>query len=558
MELDYLRELLDKQNELDAQAAEMTDLAGQSGLADSNLETLNRQRVYLSDERNEVGSDIEQAQAQQEFNAAANDATNMGMLEEIEALGNIEEPEQMATPQVTAPEGMMFDGGLQSNPDDNKYSSLQDLMRGVSVAPAVEEVPMSVGTPAELPNTLETEPEVTPPKIDIIEKVKQLKQANPDVPLSVLMEQAKKEKNDEEADLLYQRGLLEMLDIGADTKVDKSGIKAQLKNVQQNYKDNVAIAVQKNKEQEENKLNSKDSPITKTMRKIAKQLGIELDADMTAKDLMDSGLKLNTLVGLKSNQDVAKLAQKMKAKLNDQKDKKQVLKDASKLSETNKKYYLDMAQRVGALKRGSSFKDLDTKLNAVAEMRLKLDNAINGKIPLNRASAVDLSAVWSKALTGGIPAQGLIEQTLPISIKSDFARAVNYMSNQPVTNFISKDNLNLMKNQLDLLEKAVDIRKGEKLATVYNDYRTVIDSDPMFNEIINRNYGKYVKRNKDGFYQSTKALTTSGGATGKDQGSVIDKGAEAMIDKVMENAVRKNITLSREEAIKYLQDKGKL
>ena len=117
--------------------------------------------------------------------------------------------------------------------------------------------------------------------------------------------------------------------------------------------------------------------------------------------------------------------------------------------------------------------------------------------------------------------------------------------------------LELMRDQLDILEKAVDIRKGEKLATVYNDYKTVIDSDPTFSDSINRNYGKYVKRNKDGFYEATKSLTTSGEATGKNS-SVIERGVDAMVEKVLENAKKRNITISREEAMEYLKSKGKL
>jgi len=522
MSVDYLKELLGKQNDID--------------------EVLSSKEVAQEDDLD-------------------------GLIGDIESLGE-EEPIMSEEPIIEPPKDIEFDGSLQSHPDDNKYANLLDDILNKT---PVEEPIQSVGIPAEIsqestvvPEVVEpVEPTITPEAVepktdDIIEMARQIKKSNPDIPLSELMKQAKDASRKREADLLYQRAMLEALDVGETTKVDKSHINSQLEGLDKSYNQDVAIAAQKNKENQEKTINDPNSDISKTMKRIAKQLGIEIGSDMTAKELMNAGLKMNTLVSMKSNRDVSEFSQNMKAKLNEAKDEQRIAKDSQKIKAENKKYFLDMEQRVGALKRGSSFKDLDTKLNAVAEMRLKLDQALSGKVPLNRASAVDLSAVWSKALTGGIPAQGLIEQTLPISMKSDFARAVNYLANEPVTNFISKKNLELMNNQLKVLEQSVNIRKGEKLASVYNSYNQVINSDPQFKEIIKRNYGKYVAQNKDGYFEPTKSLTKSGAETGKKQGSIMDRTQESMISKVMDNAKIKGIQLTRQESIEYLKSKGKL
>lgn len=562
---------MDKYNSLQEKSdKEYSMLQNPVGLADTNVDSLEEQHLDTEDKLTQLENSIDGEKQQQEFNAAADNAVLEDIPNQIQSLGN--EPKvpmsvipekQLQELQSQPSEGFTFDGVLQSNPEDNKFNVLQSFMnRGILEQPVQQpQQLMSVGKPAELP---ETHPEDVEQKNkqdtrDIITIAKELKKQNPDIPLSQLMEEAAKQKRQEEADALYYRSALELLDVGNRTKTDKKLADAMYKKASENYKTNVAIAAQKDKENKEKKFNDPNSEISKMMKDIASKMGIQIDEETTAKDLMDSGLKLNTLMGLKSNQDIAAMNAAIKQNLADKKEQQQMLKDAEKVKKENQKYYIDMAQRVGALKRGSSFKDLDTKLNAIAEMKAKLKAALRGDVPMNEASANDLSAVWSKALTGGIPAQSLIEKTLPTTVQSTFAKGLNYLANRPVMDFISKKNLKLMQDQMDLLEKAVNIRKGEKLATVYNDYKSVLDSDPQFQEIINRNYGKYVKRNKDGYYEPVKALTLSGAETGKKQGDISDKATEAMIQQVINNAKAKHgVELTREEATEYLKRKGKL
>ena len=623
MELDYLKELLDKQKELDDRFDKQSDVVEMPGFTpeqeQENLDTLGN----VGEEIIKNDSDLDALKAQDEYNAAADAATYQDTLNsvvnppapEVPPMSPMDKAQHTdlmysllkdATIKDRMPEqdtNFQFDGSLQSNGDDHKYDELlgtiglnpeqsafqfdgslqsnaedhkyDQLMEAIGMKPVQSEEPMmteGVSNPIPTDQTQKSTKEIKP-KVDIMPIVKQLKKANPDKPLSELMEEAQRRADQREADLWYYKAAMGLLNVGNKGKVDTDLADKLIKDSDKFYKNELGRAIQKDKENREKGLLDPNSSISKTMRDIAQKLGIKMDNQTTARELMDAGLKLNTLMGLKSNNDIATMNAMVKNNLDHAKYLRQLEKDSNTVKRENKKYFLDMEQRLEALKRGSSFKDMDTTMNAVAQMRYKLDNALNGTTPLNQASAHDLSTVWSRALTGGIPASSLIEQTLPTSIKSQFAKAINYMANKPEMDFISRDNMKLMRDQLKILEEAINIRKGEKLASVYNAYTPVINSDPKFQEIIMRNHSKFVRRNKDGYYEPIKTLTQHADSIGKrskksgdkskitkqieaEKPSLQDNKIESNIQRIIENAKKRNVVLTREEAMNYLKRKG--
>ena len=132
---------------------------------------------------------------------------------------------------------------------------------------------------------------------------------------------------------------------------------------------------------------------------------------------------------------------------------------------------------------------------------MKLQDAISGKTPINEASAKDLSATWSRALTGGVPAASLITETMPITIKSDIAKIAEYFSTLPdnVTYYTTKQ-LKQMEKQLNTLDDAVNHNMGNTFSKVLTSYSEIINKNKAESDLIGALYGEYVDKTKEGYY----------------------------------------------------------
>lgn len=168
------------------------------------------------------------------------------------------------------------------------------------------------------------------------------------------------------------------------------------------------------------------------------------------------------------------------------------------------------------------------------------------------ASAKDLSSAWSKVLTGGVPAASLITETMPISLKSDIARMADYIMGQPTIGFYTKKNMQHMKEQLDLLEKATNQNIGNVYAQSLTGYSNLYNKYPTERKLVEAMYGHLVDFDEQGLAKAKSQF-------GENKKEVKSKSnySDAYLEKVMKG----NPGLTKEQVIgrldTYNAKKGK-
>tara|TARA_R110000803_G_scaffold200258_2_gene264552 strand:+ start:6511 stop:8844 length:2334 start_codon:yes stop_codon:yes gene_type:complete len=326
--------------------------------------------------------------------------------------------------------------------------------------------------------------------------------------------------------LAMQRAATQIGAAFGDIKPDYSGIDALSKDrpdsVKQ-FQENLALDAKSRKDEKEDKKDAfMDSPLADKMFK---------SVGLTAAQASMFGINASQILSMTHKEKMAATAAGAKLKAAELK----AAQGRTKMESGNKKILLDAYARMDSLKgRSSIFSKLETKLKNIDEIKATLKGWRDGSMKMNSQSALDLSAVWSKALTDGVPATSLIFGSMPITLKSKLADWTNFALNKPAINFYSDKNIKQMEDQINVLEKVTLRSKAERQHMTLMGLSNVYGNNPTELDLVKMKYGRLLDFDESG-RPKIKGNYQLKGETGKSSVGISKKKAMDYYNRIGKN-----------------------
>jgi hypothetical protein len=309
--------------------------------------------------------------------------------------------------------------------------------------------------------------------------------------------EAQEKDNDRADNALITRGARQIGSAFSGGKYDEGGLDEMGKprHVKQANQRFAADDADK-KEFDQEAFRDPDGEISIQIRDAYKKVtGKDLPDNVSAFQLQQAGINVMGLLGMNEK----KLERQEKASERVNKEEVKKTKDIAKNKKDEIKQLRDQATRLGGFKRGGIMKEQWNSYNAIKGMEARLDSAIKGKTKLIKSDAVDLSAIWSKVLTGGVPAQTLIFETMPESLKAEAANAINWATGKPKANYYTKEMLQHIKGQLEIVRNVNNANIGDHISKGLATFKDVYNQDSNELRKIEKQFGDFIQFDKEGF-----------------------------------------------------------
>ena len=98
-----------------------------------------------------------------------------------------------------------------------------------------------------------------------------------------------------------------------------------------------------------------------------------------------------------------------------------------------------------------------------------------------------------------VPANSLIEQTMPRTLASEFKNAVNFWSGGPRVNYYSRELLEHIQSQLDVLKGANYHSVGNIVSKGLSLYKDVLDKDSIAKKNVTKAFNDFIAYDKEGY-----------------------------------------------------------
>ena len=174
-------------------------------------------------------------------------------------------------------------------------------------------------------------------------------------------------------------------------------------------------------------------------------------------------------------------------------------KETGKAEERDLDKLYDLQKRAGGLMRGGKVLNSEyTSLNAANSLRKKLDAALKGDTKVLRSDAYDISGTWSKAITGGVPGQTMVELTMPKNLQGEFGNWENFLKSKPANSYYTPELIEHMIGQLDILEGAAKENVSNSLRRSIGMYGHLLKKYPKHFDYMKKGFDGVVEFGEDG------------------------------------------------------------
>lgn len=231
-----------------------------------------------------------------------------------------------------------------------------------------------------------------------------------------------------------------------------------------------------------------NSPASRMYKHILKQkLGYDIP-NIDNYSAADLEKMFPTLVNMYTNEE----AQKYKAILEATKAANKQTEKDQKQRVADEKSLTDFTDRITGIRRGGVFRKLYEGVGEVNKLERRLDNAISGRTRITKADAADMSGVWSRLLTGGVPSQTLTEMTMHDTAYGRFGNLKNFIMSKPSADYYTPEILKHMRKQLDIAKGGIYWGIGDALVRTIQPRVGQFKRNPDFKKEVELSLEPYI------------------------------------------------------------------